>query len=244
MIIYKAINLKNNKVYIGLTETSLETRIKRHYYDSKNKKKNYYFMNALRKYNKEDWKWEVIDNALNLEQLSLKEKFWIKFHNSLNDDYGYNRKEGGKYAKLTEEIKKKMSESKKGNKHPFFNKHHKKESKEKISLSLKGKKHTKETKNKMSKNRKGSNNAFFGKRHSENIKQKLSILNKGKKIPIEQIINTANKNKKDIIDLNTNKIYHGYVEITKELKICQETIWKHLKNKVKNPRFKYLKETK
>jgi hypothetical protein len=75
---------------------------------------------------------------------------------------------------MSEETKRKMSEATSGEKHPWFGKKHTAKSKEKMSKSSIGKKHTKESKLKMSVSRSGSKNHFYGKHHSEETKQKLS----------------------------------------------------------------------
>jgi len=65
---------------------------------------------------------------------------------------------------LTEETKKKMSESKEGKKNYFY-----------------GKKHSDEAKQKMSEAQKGEKNYFYGKKLSKEHKQKISQALKGKK---------------------------------------------------------------
>jgi glutamyl/glutaminyl-tRNA synthetase len=94
----------------------------------------------LRKYKKEDWKWEIIDTAETVEELSNKEKFWVEKLDALNREIAYNSKEGGMFAKLTDEIKAKMSESRKGEKNHFYGKTHTQEVKDKFSKLYKGKK--------------------------------------------------------------------------------------------------------
>lgn len=75
---------------------------------------------------------------------------------------------------VSEETKRKISKSISGKNHPWFGRKHTAESKEKMSRSSTGKKHTKESKLKMSISRSGDKNCFFGKHHSEEAKQKLS----------------------------------------------------------------------
>lgn len=78
------------------------------------------------------------------------------------------------------EEKIKLSERSKKNKY-FLGKKHSKESKKKISESLKGHKVTNETKSKISqkaKNRLGHRNGFYGKTHSGEFKNLLSARNK------------------------------------------------------------------
>lgn len=48
MIVYKATNTNNNKVYIGITTKTLEHRMKIHKKDSK--RKDTYFYKAIRKH--------------------------------------------------------------------------------------------------------------------------------------------------------------------------------------------------
>ena len=75
---------------------------------------------------------------------------------------------------VSEETKRKISEAISGEKHPWFGRKHTAESKEKMSKSSTGKKHTKESKLKMSISRSGDKNHFYGKHHSKETKQKLS----------------------------------------------------------------------
>lgn len=75
---------------------------------------------------------------------------------------------------VTDETKKKISRAMSGEKHPWFGKKHSGESKEKMSKSSMGNKHTEETKLKMSISRTGTKNNFYGKHHTEDAKQKIS----------------------------------------------------------------------
>ena len=78
------------------------------------------------------------------------------------------------------ETRKKMSESKKGENHPFFGKHHSAETSLKISAANKGKHRSAETCKKIAESKKGENNPLFGKHHSEDARQKMSEAHKGK----------------------------------------------------------------
>jgi hypothetical protein len=75
---------------------------------------------------------------------------------------------------LTEEHKRKISES---NKDKVFSKEHKR----KLSESHKGQMVSKETRQKISESLRGENNYFYGKRHTEESKKKISEANKNKK---------------------------------------------------------------
>lgn len=87
MIVYKATNITNKKVYIGITTKTLEHRMKIHKRDSK--KLGTYFYNAIRKYGFDNFKWEVIDTASSIDELHKKEIYYISKYNSFdNKDLG------------------------------------------------------------------------------------------------------------------------------------------------------------
>ena len=96
MIIYKITNLKNNKIYVGLTTLkSAQHRFNKHVSEAKNSKENRYFLNAITKYGKENFKVEQIDFAYTIEELKQKEINYIKLLNSTNKNIGYNLSLGG-----------------------------------------------------------------------------------------------------------------------------------------------------
>lgn len=90
-LIYKVTNVLNNKVYIGQTTTSLEKRKKEHL----SKQDNTYFHNALQKYGKECFIWEIIEQDIEISELNAREQYWIQYYNSNNHDNGYNLSAGG-----------------------------------------------------------------------------------------------------------------------------------------------------
>lgn len=94
-IIYKATNKINNKVYIGQTIKTLKERIYMHYYKAENSLNitHTHFINAIRKYGKDNFDWEIIDQADTQEELNKKEIYWIQFYDSINN--GYNIQKGG-----------------------------------------------------------------------------------------------------------------------------------------------------
>lgn len=117
MIIYKATNIVNQKVYIGLTSRPLSKRKTEHFWDAKNYAYNSKFHKALRKYGEKSFSWEIIDYAHNMEELNERESYWISFYNSNKE--GYNLTSGGLGAtgyKYTDEDKKKVSMAHRGEK--------------------------------------------------------------------------------------------------------------------------------
>jgi len=134
------------------------------------------------------------------------------------EKYGKCDERNGMYGKThTEDVRKKISEIKKGN------------------INFKGRKHTEETKQKMSEMRKnkniGEDNPFFGKHHSEETKQKIREKNMGNISPSAIQI---------LID---GIIYISITEAGRQLNKPVPTILWRLKSK--NPKFdnyKYVNE--
>lgn len=93
--IYKIVNKINNKVYIGQS-ININRRIKEHFWKAQCEKDVSYnsaLHSAIRKYGKENFKWEVIEEC-EIEEIDEKEKYYIQFYNSLTPN-GYNILEGG-----------------------------------------------------------------------------------------------------------------------------------------------------
>ncbi len=128
MEIYKTTNLINGKIYIGQSKFNNPN-----YYGS-GKILNY----AIKKYGKENFKKEILEECQTKEELNKKEKFWIKYYNSIDRNIGYNISEGGSLIKHTEETKKKLSDKakkryKNKNNHPRYKTKHTTETKKKMS---------------------------------------------------------------------------------------------------------------
>ena len=126
MWIYKITNIKNDKVYIGQTIRPVEQRFARHINDALNQVIDTHFARAIRKYGKNSFYFEIIDEANTQEELTLKEQYWIQYYDSVNK--GYNETDalskcgGNTYKSKTAEemliIREKISNSKKGGKNP------------------------------------------------------------------------------------------------------------------------------
>lgn len=81
MIIYKITNKINKKIYIGQTTQSLRKRWYGHIFTSKHDKYHMAIARAIRKYGKENFEMEQIDEASSLEELNIKEFFFINMLN-------------------------------------------------------------------------------------------------------------------------------------------------------------------
>lgn len=149
-IIYLIRNKANNKVYIGQTINSFKERYsfhgegiervyKYHLHLKKNNPKscNYHLLSSIEKYGIDNFYVdEEFDIAYSKEELDKLEDMYIKIYNSIDKNYGYNRKHGGSHGKLTDEQKQYLSKINTGENHPQFGTHFSDESKQKLSNSL------------------------------------------------------------------------------------------------------------
>jgi group I intron endonuclease len=163
MIIYKTTNLINGKFYVGQ--------------DSKNNPEYYgsgtIFKLALKKYGKENFQKEIVEYCSTQEELNEREKYWIKETKAI--ELGYNLAQGGfGVSNMSDEIKKKISKSKKGKKLILTD-----EQRLQYSLRMKNRKISDETRKKLSK-------ANKGKKLSQEHRKKLSESHKGIKLTEEQ----------------------------------------------------------
>lgn len=103
--IYRAINILNNKSYIGKTFKDFEWYKKQHINHALNNYDKYSrpFYNAIRKYGSENFKWELLFKGECSEyKLSQLEIFWIDRYNTCFG-YGYNCTIGGECCILSKE---------------------------------------------------------------------------------------------------------------------------------------------
>lgn len=105
MLIYKA-TFNNGKSYIGQTKNSLSVRQRNHRYRALKIKSKSAFHCAIRKYGFRDIKWHELEQCNSWNKLQKREKFLIKYHNTICPN-GYNETCGGRQPKETEEIKQK-----------------------------------------------------------------------------------------------------------------------------------------
>lgn len=92
-IIYKATNKQNGKVYIGKTSSCLRKRINLHIHMAFTKQSTTYFHNALRKYGRENFTFDILEETT--EDLNDRERYFIAYLDSTNIHKGYNLTRGG-----------------------------------------------------------------------------------------------------------------------------------------------------
>lgn len=168
MVIYITTNLINGKKYIGRDSKNDPT-----YLGS-----GHALLKAIKKYGKENFKKEIVEECKSFDELEKREEYWLNHYDAgrSNEFYNmHNYSSGGSLGvhvtsetrkklrdfnlgkKLSDETKIKMSESRKGNKNHFFGKKHSHESREKIREARKKQRIiiTDETKKKISESQKG-----------------------------------------------------------------------------------------
>ncbi len=181
-IIYKAINKINGKIYIGQTVKLLHKRIIEHVCCALNKKDIMYFHKAIRKYGKENFKWEIITQCNSRGELDKAEIDMIKKYNTFGDGYNLNYGgEGNAGFKHTEEARKKMSKAQKGKNNYNYGKHRTEKTKKKISNANRGKTRSEEVRKRKSESMKGEKNHNYGRPRTEETKKKIGDANRGKK---------------------------------------------------------------
>lgn len=96
-VIYKITNLINNKIYIGQTLVTEPQRWQNHIWHAYNNPDNdcVYLCNAIKKYGRENFKREILEEVNDSNELNKKEIYYIKLYNSTNPDIGYNISMGG-----------------------------------------------------------------------------------------------------------------------------------------------------
>ena len=201
--IYYILNILQNKIYIG-SSVNVIKRMSQHKNSlCKNNHYNKYLQKSWNKYGEGSFDFGILEKAKNQNLIEIEQKY-IDHYKSFIPKYGYNMNPaaegrfGAKHSEETkkrlseigmgktpwnkgksfsEEVKRKMSETKKGKKVS-------KETRRKMSISQKGRKYSEETRRKMSESQKGNKNAIGCKR-TKKQKAHLSRIHKGRIISEE-----------------------------------------------------------
>lgn len=162
MVIYKITNLVNGKQYIGR-----DSRNNPNYLGSGTAIKN-----AILKHGRANFKKEILEHCKDIDHLIDREEYWLNYYDAGNNPMFYNlhncagRFTAGKYhpmfGKTTPpHIRKKISDSMKGDKGPFYGRKHSAESRKKMSIYQSSKTLSEEHKRKISKASKNEKNGNF-----------------------------------------------------------------------------------
>lgn len=151
--IYKIENTVNNKVYIGQSK-DIEARWYQHIHSLEHGwHDNRHLQNSWNKYGQSSFSFSVIE-LCEEDKLTEREQYWIDFYGGINSDKTYNAKDADCTGKLSDESKRKISQSLLGN--IPWNKGLTVDTDERVRQYVE---HSKET---------------FGGHHSEETKRKIS----------------------------------------------------------------------
>ena len=177
-IVYKLINLINNKIYIGQTWLELEHRMGRNGNNYRNSPK---LFRAIRKYGVKNFKYEILFYCDGQFMADCLEFYYINKFDSKNPKIGYNIKDGGRDGKHSQESKEKIAKKMTGREIS-------EETREKLSKVLKGinsHPRSEDFKNKVSESMKkwhsNHDHPLLGTTRTEEQKKSISRKLKGKK---------------------------------------------------------------
>lgn len=186
--IYCIKNKVNGKCYVGQS-IDIENRWKDH--KRLHSKNTRYLYHAINKYGIEGLDWLILEEC-SKEQLNERENYWVEYLDCISPN-GYNLKSGGgKNCFYSEETKKKMSESQKGEKNHRW-----------------GQRYTDEEKKQMSESSSGENAYWYGKQRSEETKRKISEYQKSELNPLRGVSLTEEHRKK-ISMSNSGENHHMF----------------------------------
>lgn len=237
--IYKITNKVNSKAYIGQSQ-DIERRWTKHRRElNNNSHVNKHLQSAYNKYGADSFVWEI-EEECEESLLDDREIFYIEKYDSFNN--GYNQTIGGSGTrgyKLSEETKQKLSEARKGEKHPMYGKHHSEETRKKISEANKNP--SEEIRKRKSEARKGKHlseehrrkliESRKGKHHSKETRKKMSEARKGITLSGEhrRKLSEAKRGEKHprsrkVLCIETGIIYNTITEASRELNLNQSNI--------------------
>lgn len=158
--IYIIKNTVTNKVYIGQSK-NITHRFNIHKRRLQNNShENIYLQRAWNKYGENSFTFSILEKCKQ-SKLTEREQYWIDYYGGLNCSVNYNLRDAGSIGRMSEDaiekmraakigtkrpdwVKQKLSESRKGHIGYMLGKEQSKETRQKISNSLKGKKKTPE----------------------------------------------------------------------------------------------------
>lgn len=209
--IYRWVNKVNGNTYIG-SSVNLGRRF-RVYYDFSylsvriNKAKSRIY-SAILKHGYSNFQLDILEYCTKENAIS-REQYYIDL---LKPEYNLNSTAGSRLGSILSE-----------------------ETREKMSISAKGHKHTEETKKLISLANKGINNPNFGKTHSEETKALISLARLGKSILSESIKSKMSEDSGTalkVIDLKTNEtsVYTSITKAAKAMAVTQPPLSRRVKN--------------
>jgi len=200
-VVYKIINNINNKFYIGSTK-NFDTRKRDHIYRLKSKThRNIYLQRAWDKYGEEGFKFEILEENIQKENLLIREQYFLDTLKPYIRKNGYNINP--------------IAGSNLGFKMP-------KEAVEKIRKANTGKKHSEQTRKKISEVQKGKKRKFSSKLLTS--KKCRGELNPSAKLNWKKVKQIREKKKTGVYNSELAKEFNVSQSLISA--ILKEHIWK------------------
>lgn len=243
--IYKIINVKNQKIYVGQTTKQRPTdRFSQHKYlasHPQQEKNISYLHRAMNQNGVDNFKFEIIEQVDNT-LLDEREKYWIKQYNSLAPN-GYNLTSGGEGTTGFSRPQSQEQRKKKGESIKKYYQNHP-QAREILSQRTKKLWENLEYREKVTNSNKrfyqqhpemfkGKNNPMYGKHHTEEALEKIRAHAITRKLKIAQL----NKDTLDVIQIfdgvkdaeKALKVSHGWIsKAARQDKVAYGFRWKFL----------------
>lgn len=217
--IYCIEHIDSGRKYIGKSK-NIEARLKKHRYvlarKSLSREANRYLWACVHKYGIDSFKFYVVEEVTPQDDnlLADREVFWMDALNTLDRAFGFNlRRDSSSGVTVSEETKRLISESKRGEKHPNFGKHRSAETIENIRNATVGKKRSDESKERMRIARSGEKNHNFNKKFSDKHRERIRLALTGKKRPrnvVDKITEAKSLYSFEAIDPKTGYVVKTY----------------------------------
>ncbi len=112
-LIYCFTHKESGKKYVGQTVfPTMDKRLKEHINDCKRKKSK--FHKYLNKYGFDGFDLDILETVHDNTTLDDREDYWIRTYNTVDRNVGLNLRFGGSHGAWSEEVKRKISKTKKG----------------------------------------------------------------------------------------------------------------------------------
>jgi group I intron endonuclease len=220
MVIYKTTNLVNGKFYIGK--------------DAKNKKSylgsGKVLKHAIQKYGKDNFKKEILETCNTLEELSEREKYWIKELKAIEN--GYNLAEGGVGGNTHGDIHHPNWGWKSGNTPWNKGVPTNEKTKKKISQSRRGKMMG----GNQSSYKPGKDHPFYGKKRNSEIYDKVVEIRRAN----GSYIGVGNFAPKKVKNIEDGKIFDSIQEAADYYELTRDQVGHSCRKETKRGKFRFV----